>query len=583
MSLKNKWMIKGGKGDIVKISKENNISPFISRLLINREIRDKDDVQMFLNGDKSGMRDPFLFKDMDKGTDIIKKAILNKEKITIYGDYDADGVTSTSILYKTLDYLGAEFDYWVPKREEEGYGLNKDRITELKSEGSSVILTCDNGISALDEIKFAKSIGLKVVITDHHLVTLDENKKDILPDADAIINPNRQDDFYPFKEFSGAGIVYKFSKALCISLGKDFKVIEDSLLELAAFGTITDIVSLRDENRIIVKEGLRVLENTKNIGLESLIIESDLEGKSLNTYHIGFILGPAVNASGRISDAKKAVELMTTNSESKAKKLSLDLVDLNKKRQDMTKKALDSSLKIMDHGIYDKDNVIVIYDKNAHESIVGIVAGRLKEIYNKPVIVLSKGKDSLKGSGRSIEEYNITKGLTYSKKMLISYGGHPMACGLSLKEENLENFRKSINESLNKTYSRKIYIDVPLGVDKLSEDYINEISLLEPFGAGNTRPNFGDKNILIKETKFIGKDKDHIKFRLKKDNTYVDGIYFNGSDKFLEEVNRVFKKNYSYSDRIENIHIDIIYAPEINEFMGFRNIQLNIKDFRISE
>lgn len=581
MSAKNKWMIKGGKGDIVKISKENKISPFISRLLLNRDIVEKNDVNMFLKGNKKDLRDPFLFKDMDKAVNIIKEAISKKEKIVIYGDYDADGVTSTSILYKTLDYLNANFDYWIPKREEEGYGLNEDRIKSLKIDGADLLLTCDNGISALSEIELAKSLGMKVVITDHHLVSLDENGDDLLPVADAIINPNRQDDLYPFKEFSGAGIAYKFSKALFSAYKKDFTIIEDSLLELAAIGTVTDIVSLRDENRIIVKEGLKVLENTNNIGLKSLIEASDLSENKINTYHLGFIIGPAINASGRISNAKKAVELMITKNENKAKNLSRELVDLNRKRQELTQAALESSLDLMSTGDYDNDNIIVLYDENAHESIVGIVAGRLKEIYNKPTIVLSKGKDSLKGSGRSIDEYNITMGLERSKELLISYGGHPMACGLSLKEENLSDFRESINRTLNKVYSRKIFIDVPLSLEKLSENIIGEISMLEPFGAGNSRPNFGEKNVLIKETKFIGKEKNHIKFRFKKNSVFVDGIYFNGSEKFLENVNEFFNENYGVYDTIEDIFVDIIYAPEINEYMGYRNVQLNIKDFRI--
>lgn len=578
-----KWFVKGAKGSLTEISEGAKVSPLVARLLLNRGIDTKEKAEMFINGGLGQMRDPFIMKDMSKGAGIIRDAILGNKKIVIYGDYDADGVTSTAILKMSLDRLGAKVSCWIPHREEEGYGMNIERVGILKDEGTEVILTCDNGIAAFKEISLAKDLGIQVVVTDHHEIAVEDGSM-LLPPADAIINPHRRDEEYPFSGFSGAGIAYKFSEALFSLMGADFDI-RDELLELSAIGTICDVVDLSDENRIIAREGLSVINRTRNKGLQALIKASDLEGKTIGAYHIGFIIGPCINATGRLESARLALELLTTENMTRAFELALNLVELNTRRQELTTEALESVLKGIEAERQEKSRVIVAYDKSVHESIAGIVAGRIRELFSRPVIVLTGGRDNPKGSGRSIEEYNMIEAIRECGDILLKYGGHPMACGLSIEEKNIEAFRNRLNGSctLNEDdLVPKISIDVPLRFENVTMKDISDISMLEPYGKGNPSPVFGDKGVEVVNSRFIGREKNHVKLSFRRGNTLTEGIWFNGSDRYISMVNLKTGARYTVEDTIKGIALDLVYYPDINEYNGNRSIQLNIKDARIS-
>lgn len=580
-----RWMIRGASGSLKEITEQGRVSPLVARLLLNRGIDTKDKALMYLNGSLRDMRNPVLMEDMEKGVTIIADAITGKKRIVIYGDYDADGVTSTAIFCKTLGRLGADYTFHIPHREDEGYGMNLDRIQTLHEEGAQVILTCDNGISAFEEIRLAKELGMKVVVTDHHEIPIDESGKLALPGADAIVNPHRRDDTYPFKSFSGAGIAYKFSEVLFRRLDVPFDVMDD-LLELAAMGTVCDVVDLLDENRILAREGLRRINATKNIGLKALIRANDLEGKKIGAYHIGFILGPCINATGRLETAKLSLDLLTTADVEEASRLAGTLVDLNQRRQEMTTEALEEVIRDIEKNGYADSKVIVVYNQSIHESIAGIVAGRIKERYYRPTIILTRGKENPKGSGRSIEEFDMIEEIKKCDDILLKYGGHPMACGLSIAEDRIDEFRARLNAQCllsEEELTPKVLIDVPLKFDTIAEKDISDLNLLEPFGKGNASPVFGDKGLQVTNSYFIGKEKNHVKFKFKRNGVVVDGIFFNGRDHYLDEVNKSSggKTSYTMEDTIKGILLDVVYYPDINEYNGNRNIQLNIKDVRM--
>ncbi len=579
-----RWFIKGASGSLSEIAQNAKVSPLIARLLLNRGIDTSEKAEMFLNGGMGQLRDPFIMKDMKKGAGIIRDAILEKKKIVIYGDYDADGVTSTAILKKALERLGAQVSCWIPHREEEGYGMNLERVRILREEGADVILTCDNGISAYEEIALAKRIGMQVVVTDHHDIPAGEQDGMLLPPADAIINPHRRDEEYPFSGFSGAGIAYKFSSALFSLMGAAFDI-GDELLELAAIGTICDVVDLSDENRIIAREGLNILNRTSNKGLQALIRASDLEGKTIGAYHIGFIIGPCINATGRLESARLALELLTTENVSRAFELAVNLVELNTRRQELTTEALESVLNKIGEEGQEGTRVIVVYDRSVHESIAGIVAGRVKEMFSRPVIVLTGGKENPKGSGRSIEEFNMIEAIRECDDILLKYGGHPMACGLSIEEGNIEAFRQRLNSKCSlrpEDLVPKISIDVPLRFDTVTMKDIGDISALEPYGKGNPSPVFGDKGVEVVSSRFIGREKNHVKLSFRRGNSITDGIWFNGSDRYLSMVNAGNGTSYTVDDTIRDVFLDLVYYPDINEYNGNRSIQLNVKDARVS-
>ena len=589
--MKEKWMVINKKEDFIKLTNEYEINPLIARLLANRGIVNKKEAFLFLKGTVNDLNDASLMKDMKKAVSIIKGAIEEKKKIVIYGDYDCDGVCSTTILYRTLKKLGANFDYYIPNREDEGYGMNSDRIRKLKSEGAEVILTCDNGISAMEQVEVAKELGLTVIITDHHDIPYIEkegNRINVVPNSDCVINPKQGNCEYPFKELCGAGVALKFSMELVNAMGRSFSEFYD-LFQYAAIATICDVVELLGENRIIVKEGLKLINNTSSIGLKALIKATGLEGKEISEYHFGFVLGPCINATGRLETADLSVELLITEDEKYAEELAKKLYDLNVERQELTFDSVESVISKVEEEITNGEKVILVYDEGIHESIAGIVAGRVRERFNLPAIVMTKGKDMPKGSARSIEGYNMFEELNKCKEYIEKFGGHPMAAGLSVKEENISLLRKALNSKCtlsDEDIIPVIKIDSPLEIKYLDESLVEEIESLRPFGKGNGSPLFAVKNIKVSRVFFIGKEKNFMKFRFVIPGTfgYVEGLNFDkykefkdmftdkyGEEKFLKLVDS------GYAD----FNMDIIYYPVINEFNGKRNIQLNVKNFRL--
>lgn len=593
--MKEQWFLinnKDEKSNIDRLIKELNIDYFTAKLLVNRNIIDCEEAREFLEPDYNCFNDGFLMKDMDKGVSIIKDAIINKKKIVIYGDYDCDGVMSTVILYKAFSRLNADFKYHIPDRESEGYGMNSSRVKILKDEGVDVIITCDNGIAAFEEISLAKSLGMTVVITDHHDIPMnivDGVAKRMIPDADAIIDIKQEDCMYPFKHLCGAGTALKFVRCLFKEMGLDNDEWK-KYIEYAAIATVCDVVDLKGENRFIVKQGLKDIMNEDNYGLKCLIEEAGLKDKQITATHCGFVLGPCINATGRLESAGISVELLVTDDKEKAVLLAKKLVDLNKERQDMTMESIENVCDIIERNNMQDDNVLVVYSPLIHESIAGIVAGKVKEKYYRPSIVMTDGRESLKGSARSIDEYNIFEELSKCKDLLEKFGGHPMAAGLSVKKENLPILRQRLIDNCELSSSDmvpKVRIDLRLGVQNINDDIINIIQNMKPYGKANPAPIFAEKNMKVSRVWIMGKDKNVIKFRIAFGNGYktIDAIGFgNCIDNFKE----MFADKYGEDKLLKvldstygDFMIDLLYVPSINEYKGNKSFQLEIKGMRL--
>ncbi|MBU3218333.1 single-stranded-DNA-specific exonuclease RecJ [Clostridium estertheticum] len=589
--MEKKWLLRNTSKDVISLSNKSGVSPVVAKILINRGFDNEIDIRKFMRASIDDLYDPFLMKDMEKAIDIIKLAIENKEKIVVYGDYDADGVTSTVIMYKGLKRSGANVEYYVPDREHEGYGINSDRIKKLNDEGFKVVLTCDNGIAAMDQVKLAKELGMIVIITDHHELQFDENESGErtfkLPPADAVINPKQKECNYPFKNLCGAGIAFKFVQALFIKIGIDVKFANE-FIEIAGIGTICDVVDLVDENRIIAKNALDMLTNTKNLGLRCLKEMLSINDKEIKCYHVGFQIGPCINATGRLESAAISVELLLCEEENRAKELAKTLFDLNKKRQEMTTENVEEVIELIHNSTFKNDKVLVIYKDTIHESIAGIVAGRVRETFNVPTIVLTKGKETPKGSARSIKEYNLFEELIKCKELLEKFGGHPMAAGLSIKEENIENLRKKLNLICTLTdedIKPKIRIDQRMPLGKINYEMINELEQLEPFGKGNSSPLLAEKNIPILKIDILGKSANTIKIKCVMPglNKTIDGIFFNRVDEFIEMLkDRYGEEHMNYLTNPRGMKLDLIYSPQINEYNGRKSIQLKILEFKLS-
>ena len=568
------WRIYSKKADFSAIGKKYGIDQVIARVIRNRDIEGDAAMDSYLNGSVDSMYDPMLMKDMGKAVDILLDTIKNKRKIRIIGDYDIDGVCSIYILFKGLLFLGADVDYEVPDRIKDGYGINENLIKQAYDDGREVILTCDNGIAATEQVRYARSLGFTVIVTDHHDIRYEEidgKKTYILPEADAIVNPKQSDCSYPCSFLCGAGVAYKLMQELFKRTGNEGK--EREFLVFAGIATVGDVVDLKDENRIFVKEGLKQFKETDNYGLRALTVINGLDDKEICAYHIGFIIGPCLNASGRLDTAKIALKMLLSKDKYEAERLAGDLVSLNEERKSLTAAAVILAEKIVDEN-YTDDTVLVIYLPDCHESIAGIVAGRIREKYYKPVIVLTKGEDGVKGSARSIESYNIFEKLCECSHLLTKFGGHPLAAGMSLKEDNIEELRKYLNEHSNLTkddLTEKVWIDVPMPLEYINEDIINELSLLEPYGKGNEKPVFADKNLIIVSFMRIGRDGKFAKMELKKNNGMsIFAMCFNNCD----GLNEAF---------INNKRISCTYYPEINEFRGNKKLQICITGYRIEE
>lgn len=583
----SKWMIRRNKTNINQLAKSANISNISATILTNRNISNPNDIINFLNSNLINMHDTMLMKDIKKGIEFIVEAIKKNKKIAIYGDYDADGIMSTVILYKALTRCRANVIYYIPDRETEGYGMNIESIHKLYNLNVDVILACDNGIAAIEEIEETKKWGIDVVVIDHHDVRLDDESKQLLPNAYAVIDPKRLDCPYPFKKMCAGGISYKF----VIELYKYMNISTDecqSFIKYAAIATICDIVDLIDENRIIVTEGLRLLNNTDDIGLKALIEETQLVDKNIGVYQIGFIIGPCINATGRLELATTAVKLFTTNSKSEAHELAVKLVWLNDSRKSMTLKAVEKAIDTIEKGNLKEDKVLVVYDEDIHESIAGIVAGKIKERFYLPTIVLTKGEKMAKGSARSIEEYNIFEELCKCSDLLDRFGGHPMAAGMSLKYENIDILRKRLNNicTLNENdIIPKLRIDAQLPLDDISFELVEEINKLSPFGKGNETPLFAEKNIQIYKINLIGKDKKIIKMQcLSNRGNLIPAISFDGYDNFKQMIIQNYDEktfNNIVANKNFDLVLDIAYTISINEFKGTKTLQMLIKDFRL--
>ena len=541
-----RWVLLRKGGDFEAMGEKFNISPRLACLIRNRNVIGEAKVHKFLNGTIEEINDGRLMKGMEAAALIVKKKIKNKQKIRIIGDYDIDGINAAYILLEGIEGLGAEADYDIPDRITDGYGLNMELLKRAHEDGVDTIITCDNGIAAADEIAYGKSLGMTIIVTDHHEVPYEEGEEGRiyrLPPADAVIDPKQQGCEYPFSGLCGAAVAYQFVRTLCDVMGRKKKEF-DYLLENAAIATVGDVMDLEDENRIIVKEGLRRLGSTRNLGLRALIECTNLEKDRIRAYHIGFILGPCMNASGRLDTAKRALELLRAKSKREADILAWDLKALNDSRKEMTEKAVVQAKELVEGTEIEKDRVLVIYLPQCHESLAGIVAGRLRESYYRPVFVLTDGKEGVKGSGRSIEAYHMYQELSKCSELLKKYGGHKLAAGFSLEKEKIETFRRMLNENCTLTQeelTEKVVIDMELPFACVTERFIQELSLLEPFGKGNTKPVFAARNVEILSGRILGKNRNVLKLRVRDaTNTTLDAMYFNHGEEFL----KVLKDRY---------------------------------------
>lgn len=569
-----KWRVYSKKADFDAIGSRFNIDPVTARIIRNRDVTDMENVDMYLNGTLDRLHDPMMMKDMDKAVSVIASSIRDNKHIRIIGDYDIDGICSIYILFKGLKICGADVDYEVPDRITDGYGINENLIKQAYEAGVEVIITCDNGIAAASQIDYANELGMTVVITDHHDVPYEETdngRRYIIPKAAAVVDPKQNDCRYPFKMLCGAGIAYKFIDCMV----KEFQTgdsVMPELLQFAAIATVGDIVDLLDENRIIVKEGLKLIANTGNYGLNALMAVTGVSRESINAYHIGFVLGPCLNASGRLDSAKRALKMLVTDDRAEAERHAGELKDLNEERKKLTSEAVDKAVDMVENSSLKDDKVLVIFLPDCHESIAGIVAGRIREKYYKPVIVLTRGEQEAKGSARSIESYNMFEKLSECKDLFTRFGGHPMAAGLSLPEENIPEFRRRINEHCNlseEDLTETVWIDVPMPLEYINEKLILELGGLEPFGKANPKPVFADKNISIRNIRSIGKDKQYTRMTIAKDSGIViDAVGFFP----CTELETVYNKNG---------RISCTYYPEINEFRDKKQIQVCVTGYRI--
>lgn len=567
------WRIQAKKADFEAIGAEFGISPVTARLIRNRNVTGSDAINCYLNGTIDALYDPMLLPDMEKALFLIKQKIEEEKTIRIVGDYDIDGICSTYLLYRALCRVGARVDYEIPDRIKGGYGINASIIRAAAAEGIDTILTCDNGISAIDQAELAAKLGMTMIITDHHDIRQDESGKDLLPKASAIVNPKRRDSIYPYREICGGMVAYKLVKGLY----RLFSVPESEwqeMIEFAALATVGDVMKLQDENRIVVKEGLKRIAHTKNLGLRKLIEKNKLNPARITAYHIGFVIGPCLNASGRLETAKLALSLLLSKDEGEADELAEKLKELNDTRKDMTAMNVELAADLVERE-YAGDWVLVVFLPDCHESLAGIVAGRLREKFYKPAIVLTRGEEAVKGSGRSIESYHMFESLVEVQDLLLKFGGHPMAAGLSLAEENIEAFRRRLNEAARKKmtpedFIEKIWIDVPLPLEYITEPLIQEISLLEPFGQGNEKPQFAQRSLFIQGARVAGKNRNVVMLKLVTEAGYImEARWFGEGDAFMEEMGGCR-------------HIDVIYYPEINEYNGRRSIQIILREYRFS-
>ena len=584
-----RWVLLRKGADFEAIWKKYQISPRLACLIRNRDVIGEEAVDRYLNGTISDLYDGMLMKDMDKAIDILKEKILEDKKIRVIGDYDIDGVNATYILLEGLERLGADVDSDIPDRISDGYGLNRHLVERAYEAGVDTLITCDNGIAAADEIAYGKEMGMTVIVTDHHEVPFDEHdgeKRYRIPPADAVMDPKQPDCLYPFKGLCGAAVAYKMMEAWWESMGKDSADLDD-LIENVAIATIGDVMDLEDENRIFVKEGLQMLRRTKNPGLKALIECTGIDKNSLNSYHIGFVLGPCINASGRLDTAKRALELLRAGTQKEADILAGDLKALNDSRKDMTEEAVKQAEEQVETTTISKDKVLVVYLPDCHESLAGIVAGRIRENYYKPVFVLTDAEEGVKGSGRSIDGYHMYEELNKCKELLTKFGGHRLAAGLSLPKENVGKFREMLNKNCTLTeeeMKEKVTIDMEMPFGCVTEGLVKELELLEPFGKGNTKPVFAARDVTLLGARILGKDRNVLKLQVQDVNgCRIEAMLFHHADDFLGKLEEQYGKTEVEAllkGRGRQIRISMTYYPDINEYMGKKTPQIVVTHYR---
>lgn len=564
------WMLQTKRADFNGLAMRLGVSPVAVRIMRNRGLLDEREMRKYLYGTLDDLYDPRQMKGMETAAGIIEKKLIEGKKIRIIGDYDIDGVCSTYILLKGFHRAAGngQIDYEIPDRIRDGYGINESIIRQAAEDGIDTLVTCDNGIAALKEISIAKQLGMTVVVTDHHEVPVDAYGQ-ILPPADAVVDPKQDGETYPYHEICGAVVAWKLINVIYEDLGiPEHEWME--LLEFAAIATVGDVMKLQDENRLIVKYGLKKIGSTKNTGLRMLVEKNNLDINNLSAYHIGFVIGPCLNAGGRLKSAKVALRMLLEQDPDRVSGLADELKELNDVRKDMTAKGETEAIEQVER-FYMSDKVLVVFLPECHESLAGIIAGRLREHFHKPSFVLTRGEQSAKGSGRSIEAYHMYQGLCEVSDLLVKFGGHPMAAGLSIEESDIDEFRRRLNENAKLTeddFVPQIWIDVPMPFEYVNEKIVDELKGLEPFGQGNEKPLFAQKSLTIRNVRVLGKNRNVVKMNLVTNTGHpFDGLLFADGDRFLEEQTG---KNT----------IDMIYYPDVNEYNGTRTLQAIIKNYK---
>lgn len=584
--LKEKWVVSAKGADFKAIGEHFGIDPVIARIMRNRGLTDLDEMEYYLHGNEKDLIDPHLLKDVDLAAEIILKKVKEQKKIRIIGDYDIDGIQSTYILYCALKRIGAEADYVIPHRIRDGYGMNEHLVTQAAEAGINTILTCDNGISAIDQIHLAKELGMTVVVTDHHEVPyIEENgvRREKISEADAIVNPKQEACQYPFKKLCGAAVAWKLVQVLYEQAG--IPVSEaDRFIENAGFATVGDVMDLQGENRVLVKLGLKMLNQTQNIGMKALILQSNRKLGEIRSGDIGFGLGPCLNATGRLETARIALKLLLCESEAEAAVLAQEAVDLNNSRKLLTEQAVEVAKQMIADGGYENDRVFVIFLPDCHESLAGIVAGRIREAYHRPTLVITRGEEGAKGSGRSIEGYSMFEELNKCADLLSSFGGHPMAAGFSLPDENIEAFRRRLNEVCTLTEEElqaKVVIDVPMPIGYITFPLIEQLKLLEPFGKGNDKPVFADRNLVIERLKIYGPTGRVVQLTLHSSSgAKVQAVYFGDPDNLRlpleEKYGKVVADDTMANRCVHNAALHFTYYPEIDTYYETPRMKLKI-------
>ena len=587
--MKEKWVVAAKKADFAGIGQHFGIDPVVARIMRNRELTGYDEMELYLHGTKKDLHDPHLLKDADKAAGILKRKIEEQKKIRIIGDYDIDGIQASYILLRALKRLGAQVDTVIPDRILDGYGLNGHLVEQAHEDGIDTILTCDNGISAIEQIAAAKQMGMTVIVTDHHEIPFEERdgvRHEIPCGADSVVNPKQKHCPYPFKGLCGAAVAYKLVQVLYEGMGIPADE-ADVFIENVGFATVGDVMELQGENRILVKTGLDMLNHTNNIGMKALILQNGLTFGNLKAYHIGFKIGPCLNASGRLDTARLSLKLLMCEKEAEAAVLAQEIVELNESRKLLTADAVKQAKQMIATEQYDRDRVLVVFLPDCHESLAGIVAGRIREAYNKPTFIVTRSEEGAKGSGRSIETYSMYEELCKCKDLFIKFGGHPMAAGFSLAEENIDKMRTQLNRNTvltDEDLTPKAIIDVPMPVDYIYPELVQQLELLEPFGKGNEKPVFADRNLVIEGLRILGKEGRVIRMRLKSSRgTHIDAVYFGEPDNLRLSLEQKYGKIVA-EDTIagrcnHNVSLHFMYYPEIDHYFEQPRLQLKITGF----